>query len=388
LHSNANLQPLARAACAPASPDAHGECPRAPGEGLRAAFEAAPIGLVLAGDDGGIVSVNQRACRMFGHAAEALLGKPVEMLLPERHRRAHVAQRHAYLAAPVAKTMGSGRQLTGLRSDGREFPVEIGIATWSEQGRVLTCVTLVDQTERSRSDLLLRNANARLEEFAGVASHDLRSPLRGMALILESLRETLGAEGASVPAAIKRDLDRLDERIAGMASLIEDLLDFARSTSGARLPETIRLADLVAEVLALQDLPDGMTLSTDLPDAPLTTPRIPLATVIRNLVSNAVKHHDRPDGRLWLEARFDGGMCVLDIIDDGPGIPENARERIFRLFKTVGTKAPGSTGMGLTVAQQLAILHGGSIAVHDRAGGRGTCMRLTWPRFARTDYEA
>lgn len=381
MHGNANLNSLARAGGEPTDPCAIGE-------GLRAAFEAAPIGIVLAGDEGAIVSANQRACRMFGHPAEALVGKPVEILLPERHRHAHIAQRSGYLAAPVAKAMGSGRELTGLRSDGREFPVEIGIGTWREGGRMLTCVTLVDQTERCRADLLLRNANARLEEFAYVASHDLRSPLRGMAIILESLREGLAGGGAAMPPDIARDLDRLDERITGMAGLIEDLLDFARSTGGARLPETIHLADLVAEVLALQDLPEGMVLSTDLPDVPLTTPRIPLATVIRNLVSNAVKHHDRASGHIRLEARFDGGMCVIDVSDDGPGIPEHARQRIFRLFKTVGAKMPGSTGMGLTVALQLAILHGGSITVHDRAGGRGTCMRVTWPRFARTDHEA
>lgn len=344
--------------------------------------ESAPYGMLLANADGTIKMANRKVCEMFGYTRAELLEQRIEMLLPERHRTDHAAQRQAFSDEPRQRPMGSGRDLTGRRKDGREFPVEIGLSSVQTADGPMALAAIVDITWRKRAELDLREANAQLEEFTYVASHDLKSPIRGVANLLEWIREDLGD---APPEAVAKNLGRMDTRVKRMERLIEDLLTYARAGRRTTKIERIDVPQLVQEITELDPLPAGMRLTLDIRVNELDGARTPLATVLRNLYCNAVKHHDKADAQIAIEAREEGCHCIFSITDDGPGIPETAQARVFRLFQTLTDIERKGTGLGLAVAKRLTENHGGRIELTSRPEPRGCTFRVYWPRFARSD---
>lgn len=355
-----------------------------PHDAFHAIFENAPFGMLVATSDGLIAAVSARLLEMFGYAREELVGKKIEMLLPPRNREAHVSQRTAYAVERGTRAMGAGRDLTGLRKDGLEFPLEIGLSTVETPLGVMCCATIVDITERKRGELKLREANARLEEFSYVASHDLRSPIRGIASLVEFLREDLGED---IGLDLSRHLDRMSERVEMVDKLIADLLAYARAGKGERRSDTVSLARLVPAIVELESPPASYTIDINVPEETFIASETAIATVLRNLISNAIRHHDRDGGEVTVRGHFTGSTCVIEVADDGPGIPEAAQERVFRLFQRLGTRDSGGTGLGLALVRRLVEGHGGSITLISRDGERGTTFRVAWPRFARTDHD-
>ncbi|WP_156840147.1 PAS domain S-box protein [Novosphingobium aquimarinum] len=184
-------------------------------------FESAPSGLLIVSQDGRIQAANRRLLAMFGYTHDELIGRSVEMLLPLRGRAGHVGRRSGFMRQPAARAMGRDRDLTGLRSDGMEFPLEIDLNAIDIDGERIAIATVVDITERRRAEIQLREAKARLEEFSYVASHDLRSPIRGIANLIEFLREDLGEDARP---DLLRHVDRMTQRVEAAEKLIVDLL--------------------------------------------------------------------------------------------------------------------------------------------------------------------
>ena len=353
-------------------------------EAFRRIFEGAPNGLVVVGEDGKIQQTNARLNAMFGYSAEELVGQDIEILVPHRLRAGHAPLRAGFSAAPSARAMGAGRDLTGRRKDGVEIPIEIGLSAFSTSRGRVSCASVVDITERKRSELKLREANAQLEEFAKVAAHDLRSPMRGIVNLIDFVVEDFGGVA---PASALNNLQRMRERAFAVERLIDDLLTYARAGRRSTKFETIDLAEVVEEIVASLPLPAGLRLERDFVAEPFAGARTPLATVLRNLISNAIEHHDREEMRIAVESRYEGDYVMIDVIDDGPGIPEAAQERVFQLFQTLAKSDKNSSGLGLAVAQRLVNGHGGRINVICADGRRGCVFRIWWPRMVRSDLD-
>jgi len=352
---------------------------------FRSFFDNAPFGMLVADRTGTIIAVNAKLRLTFGYREEELVGSRVEMLIPSRIRDEHRRMREGYATDAQARPMGAGRDLTGRRRDGVEFPVEIGLCAIDSELGPLHCATVFDITERKRAELHLREANARLEEFSSVASHDLRSPIRGISSLIEFLRDDLGDD---LDPEIARHIARMEERVTCVERLIADLLAYARAGKRNARLEPIDLGKLLSWVIDLEAAPDGFDIEVDVPDETFDGALTPLGTVLRNLVANAIRHHDREQGHITVTARYEGSFCVIEVTDDGPGIPVASQARAFRLFNRLGGNKDGSSGLGLALVQRLVEGHGGSISLHSNDDERGTRFTVRWPRFPRTDFDA
>jgi len=340
---------------------------------FRAMMDVAPYGMLMIDETGSIAMVNGHLCAMFGYAGSELLGQPSNMLQPVRHRN---------VCNSNGTNESSQRMETGLRKDGREMPLEIGLTSVvTEDGR-MALVVVVDITQRKRAELLLREANAQLEEFTNVSSHDLRGPIRGISSLIDFVKEDLGD---SAPEAVIHNLDRMSLRLERMERMIVDLLDYARSNQRSTHMEHIDLPQLLREIVEMEPRPAGIKLELDIRAQDIEGARTPLATVLRNIYSNAIKHHDKPDGHIAISAREEGDFCVISVSDDGPGIPKVAQSRVFRLFQTLSATERAGGGLGLAVAKRLTESHAGRIELISNEDRPGCDFEVWWPRFMRSE---
>ena len=347
--------------------------------------EAAPCGIIMIDAQGRIVLANPQAELMFGYSLAELIGNSLEILLPDRLRAAHSVHRQAFIAAPAIRQMGVGRDLTARRKDGTEFPVEIGLnpVPGDRDGMVLAAVT--DITRRNNMQLELRQANANLEEFTSAASHDLKSPLRGIADLVEWIVEDLGDKAS---AEVTRNLSRVSDRVRRLDRVVDDLLAYARAGATASEAVSVDVQLLIAGVLELLPMPPGFNVRTHVDARPFVTNKAPLESVIRNLIGNAVKHHDKSGGIIEIRVEDVGRYCVFTVSDDGPGIPPAYQQRVFRMFQALNANDPHSTGIGLALSKRLVEAHGGWIKLESAEGVRGTAFHVWWPRFQwRKNYD-
>jgi PAS domain S-box-containing protein len=340
--------------------------------------EAAPCAMIMVDAPGRIVLANPQAEQMFGYDRAELIGNPLEMLLPERLRTVHGTLRQAFVGAPSMRQMGVDRDLTARRKDGSEFPVEIGLnpVPADDGGLVLAAVT--DITRRSTLQLELRQANANLEEFTYAASHDLKSPLRGISDLITWIVEDLGD---AANEEVKRNLGRVMDRIQRLGCVIDDLLAYAHAGTASSDVVSVDPRALIDGVLDILPRPPGFNISVKIDSRPFMTNKAPLESVLRNLIGNAVKHHDGSSGNIEVQAQDAGRYCVLTVADDGPGIPPASHQRVFRMFQTLAAGAHDHSGIGLALSKRLVEAHGGRIKLESTAGVRGTTFRVWWPRI-------
>lgn len=351
---------------------------------FRRIIEAAPYGMVMVNSEGVIVLTNGYLERLFGYVPGELLGQQIECLLPERYRGGHPKFRSGYHAEPELRLMGAGRDLMALHKDGSEFPVEIGLNPMETDHGTMVIAAITDITVRKKLELDLRQANANMEEFTSVASHDLKSPLRGISDLLTFITEDLGE---NIPPEVQNNLGRISLRIKRMERLISDLLSYSRAGRAATELTTIIPRDLINGVLEMQGPPSSFKIIVNSRSRPFQGVKTPLETVLRNLISNAIKHHDHPTGCIEITVEEDDSECIFTVADDGPGIPEIAHERVFKLFQTISDKKDETSGIGLAVAKRMVECHGGRIIVESKDGVRGTIFKFWWPRFARKDLD-
>ncbi|MBR9812324.1 hypothetical protein GYB61_00530 [bacterium] len=236
---------------------------------------------------------------------------------------------------------------------------------------------------RSNSEALERT-NAELQQFAYVASHDLRAPLRGVETLAgwieEDAGDALSDEGKTHMTMLRARIGRLDH-------LLQDLLAYSRSgrdmAANAQPTDTREVID---EELELMNAPASVTIivSGDWPTLELS--RAPFAQVLRNLVSNAIKHGDAAGMQITVTATPDEHGCSFAVEDNGPGIPEEFHERVFGMFQTLKPRdqVEGS-GMGLAMVKKIVTAAGGKITltspITTDADGqpRGCCFTIDWP---------
>ena len=223
----------------------------------------------------------------------------------------------------------------------------------------------------------LQRSNRELDQFAYVASHDLKAPLRSIEHLVNWISEDAGK---LLPEMSQTHLVKLSGRVRRMEILLNDLLTYSRVGRIKSQSKRVDTGALVQNIIELLTPPSSFIITMD-PTMPiLHTAATPLETVLRNLINNAFKHHDRPEGHIHIAASEHADAVEFAIIDDGPGIEPEFHTRIFELFQTLKPRdqVEGS-GMGLAIVQKTIINCGGTIWV-ESGPGRGTTFRFTWPK--------
>lgn len=346
-----------------------------PPDWLLTLADTVPVGIVVIDAPGKIVWCNQEIARQFHHEPGTLRGQPLDVLLPERYRAAHADQRRSYVQKPSVRSMGAGRELFGLRRDGGEFPVEVGLRPLPGGSAPLFVATVVDITARRQAEDRLRSANAALEEFAYIASHDLRSPLRGIGELAEWIGQDLGA---AAPATVLAYIGRMRVRVQRLEHLIESLLDYARAGVAGSHAEWIEVDSWLQEQIDLQNAAPQVRFAVTSQVQRLYTLKTPLSTVLRNLIANAIKHNDQSEPRVDVLIRIQPPFLRVAVRDNGPGVAAADRERAFGLFQRLD--AADGIGIGLAVVKRIVETHGGSVQICDREDGqRGAEFTVLWP---------
>ena len=362
-------------------------------EKFRLAVEASPSGIVLVDGEGRIVLVNTQTEKMFGYSRAEMIGRPVEILVPERFRSLHPGHRAKFLAAPEARAMGAGRELFGLRKDSTEFPVEIGLSPIKTPDGILVLSSIVDITARKQAELETLQHREELAHLSRVAAmgeltasiaHELNQPLSGITINastgqrlidhgdpdLGELREVLGD--------IVADGRRAGEVIRGIQTMLK---------RGSSTRQSVNLNDVVTNVVRMVN-PNAILQSCELET--LLEPNLPsieanpvqLQQVLLNLIINALHAmQDTPavNRKVVIATESNGdGTIRTSVRDYGTGIPEEARERMFEQFFT--TKATG-LGVGLAIARSIVKSHGGSIRAENADDG-GARFYFTLPATA------
>ena len=311
---------------------------------FRNLLESAPDAMIIVDDHGKMTIVNDQTEVMFGYSREKLLGKPIEILLPERFRQQHSAHRAVYSESPRVRLMGTGMDLCGLRQDGTEFPVEISLSPVRSPSGFFVSSVIRDVTERKMLEEELiearhaaERANKANTAFLAAASHDLRQPVQALSLLNGALRRTV-----KVPLALEM-VESQQQSLDAMTNLLNSLLDISRLDAGAVEPEIEdfpiqRLVDRLSAEFSRQARSKG--LSFDAQDCHTIVRSDPnlLGEIIQNLVSNAIRYTDKGKVRLTCTEK-DGQLCV-DVHDTGIGIDPEHIEEVFQEFHQIKTPAP------------------------------------------------
>ena len=247
-----------------------------------------------------------------------------------------------------------------------------------QHDRLASLATLLNQMTQALDTAFgaLENRNKELDQFAYVASHDLKAPLRGLRTIVKWIEEELPAEELS--PQLRTYLDQLKGRLDRLDNLIDGLLAYARASRAERQLELVDVAHLVREVADLVVPPSfELTLAPDLPT--FVADRLSLQQVFTNLFSNAVKYYTgNGPGQLTIAAQDLGAQYEFRVQDNGPGIAPEHHQKVFLLFQTLRDRYTAeSTSIGLSIVKKLVEDQQGSIRLESALGqGRKKIKRL------------
>jgi len=345
-------------------------------------LESVPDAMVIADGAGAILHVNGMAERLFGYGRDQLVGRPVEALLPARYRAMHQVHRSGYHAAPRARPMGLGLDLSGLRRDGSEFAAEISLSPIDVDGRACVIAAVRDVTERKKVEeraRLWRKARDEVrdrDEFLSIASHELRTPVTALQLQLQLLHRATRRSVEELPRLLESKMDVLERQTHRIALLVNELLDVSRMRLG-RLElrqEELDLADVARDVLSHLHGEIGRTgsrLSLDLRPARGRWDRLRVEQVITNLLLNAAKFGEGKPISIAVDG--DPLRARIRVSDRGIGIALDAQSRVFERFeRAVPTEHFGGLGIGLYVVRQVVEAHGGEVRVESTPGAGAT----------------
>jgi two-component system sensor kinase FixL len=360
-------------------------------ERSRIIIETAIDGIITIDDNGIVESFNPAAERIFGYRADEIIGRSINMLMPEPHRGRHDDYIHHYKATGESRIIGVGRDVTGVTREGLPIDLRLSVAEYTDQdGRHFVGFTQ-DITELNRAQ---REAHDRLNELAHLTrihaacelafglAHEIRQPLMAINASSAAVLELM-SEPERNREAMTESLDRILKQSQRAGDIISHLVDFVRNDDDANW-EAVNPNDLIGEVLDLlgHDIREaGVRVRVDLPRHPplCRVDTIQIQQVLFNLIRNAVDALLETGGDRRIEIGTDrqkqSNRYAIRIRDSGNGIAPEDLERLFDPFFTTKTRG---LGQGLSICRSLLKRHGSDLEVHNHPQG-GAEFQFTLP---------
>ncbi|WP_320826828.1 PAS domain S-box protein [Reinekea sp.] len=351
---------------------------------FRLALESAPTAMIMINAQGEISLLNKQMELMFGYSRQELLGQPINILIPDSAKTAHPKLLQTFFQKPSTRSMGAGRDLMGRHKNGTEIPIEIGLNPIHEGLELEVIASITDIGVRSEQQRSISHYTAELElvvkeldHYAYIASHDLKAPLKGIGQLASWIEKDLGDR---LDERTQQYLHLMKNRIARLEKLLDDLLTYSRAgwTHGDFIE--IHSEQLFDDCFALANPPAGITLQCQLGLASLTTLHVPLELIVRNLLHNAVKHHDKSTGLITVSSEERSDCYCFTVTDDGPGIPPQHHAKVFEIFQTLRPRDEiEGSGIGLALVKKVIERYGGGIHIESN-GIRGSTFVVNWPK--------
>jgi two-component system CheB/CheR fusion protein len=360
---------------------------------LRATLDSAADAIVTIDESGHVLSFNRAAEKLFGYGPSEVIGKNLSMLMPSPYSQEHDGYLARYRETGVARMIGIGREVEGLRKDGSRVPLDLAVSEFTDAtGRKFTGI-LRDLTERKQAAQWRREHEMQLAqmlrtntagEFAAGLAHQLNQPLAALANDIAACQAEFAAGRAPRVRALLRHATAEAQRAGATLRRFRDLI----RRQPARLART-DLRDILrdaAELMRPEMARHQVTFDVRLPSDPLIVrvDRVAIEQVVLNLMQNALEAVDAVRRRRQVSVhairvhatRDVGELARVSVEDNGPGIAAGMADRLFEPFFT--TKKDG-LGLGLTIARTIVEAHRGRIWVEQRPRQHGATIRFSLP---------
>ena len=350
-------------------------------ERFRLLAEGVPNHLLFLDPELRIVFANDVFLAAAGWSVDKAVGLHIsEIMGPERY-----LQRQPFYERALAGETVSYESTGAIGSEHGYFSFSYR-PSFDESGKVRGIFSMAtDISARRKVELELEakqaellRSNKDLEQFAYVASHDLKAPLRAIELLVQWITEGLGGYDTN---NVQENLGLLAKRTQRLNRLLDDLLAYSRAGRKVGAHRVTDTHALVLDVKQLLNPPPTITISIEGQLPKFGTHPAPLEQVFRNLIGNAIKHHPGPQGRVVVSCADQGDHYVFSIEDDGEGIPAQYAERVFEMFQTLKSRdqVEGS-GMGLAIVSRIVQWQHGRVWFEPARGGRGTVFKFQWKK--------
>ncbi len=403
-------------------------------EAFQEIFQSMTEGIVAISKEGNILVVNRIAEEMFGYDRNELNGKNLEILLPARYREGHLKHRLSFNQNPSPRKMGLGRDLTALRKDGKEFPVEISLSSSAANGNFIGIAFISDISWRKKAEEALKQSEEQLiiyaselekkvqartedlnrtiekleqevterkkaeaevrkslekerelnelkSKFVSIASHEFRTPLSTVLSSISLIKQYIEKEDFD---KIDKHIQRVKSSVNHLTFILNDFLSLGKLEEGKvdAIRESVNLKKLFTEIheeirLLLRDGQEiKITFETE-PENIFTDERI-LRNILFNLISNASKYSEKGK-KIFVNTRVISNQLEISVRDEGIGIPEADQKYLFeRFFRASNVSNIQGTGLGLNIVKRYVDLLGGEIHFSSESG-KGSTFVLKIP---------
>ena len=359
-------------------------------------FTEVPCGILITDAEGSIFSCNRYLAEILGFGVDELISKYLWDISPPETRL--FLQTHIWPTV-LRELSVSEIHVKLTTKSGEHVPVMLNVHEVNREGNIYYCWAIFVAKQRNELEKSLLNmraiaelaaddlkasstelirSNEALSNFAYLASHDLKAPLVNIAILAECIQDDLEVEPSQ---EIKDYFALINGQISRMQRLICDLHEYSKVGSSHGDFKALNFSEFVGQAFDLVKPLSGFRLEViEKIKNELRTLNVPFEVVLRNLINNAVKHHDKKTGVIQVSITENDTNYTIDVIDDGPGIPPELHQKAFEMFKKVHTRNEiEGSGIGLSLVKRTVDQYGGEISIH-LVQPRGSRFSFSWPK--------